>query len=184
MVQKARPRPALAPYARSVPGARVGAHAAADAGIARRRLLRAISRALPYARPRRRGTPAERAEVVGRPRVLRASPEPSRARSPCHTRRGTNSARPGATSRASGDRCVHRGRGGIVRVRAPRGAGRHERRASSTARVPAGRRPEVLSRPARDVGARRAASPSNRPTHLDAQPGPHGARRPDLHGAR
>src|SRR5207245_4069247 len=45
LVRPRRARPAVAPHARSVPRARVGVHAAADAGEPGERVLSALSRA-------------------------------------------------------------------------------------------------------------------------------------------
>ena len=184
VVPKARSRSPVAAHARSVSRARVGADAAADAGLARRRLLRAVSHAFPtldhVAEAPQRSVLASWAGLgyYARARNLHAL-----ARR-VTTRRRADPRRSRGAARAAWHRCVHRGRRRIVRVRAPRRAGRYQRRSCAAPRVHADARSEVVARPARALGDRRAAATANRSRRVGAQSGADGARRADLHGAR
>ncbi len=125
-----------------------------------------------------------RAEVVGGVGLLRSREEPARARSQRRSRRRNHSGRSGNAPNAAGHRRVHRRRRRVVRLRAARGACGHERRPGAPARLSPRGRSEVRTRTARDVGDSRTAAPAHGATHVGSQPGPDGARRPDLHGPR
>src|SRR5947207_15431531 len=70
VVRPRRARPAVAPHPRSVPRARLGVHAAADAGEQGAGVLSALSRAVPRSRVTRAGETAYGAGGVGWARVL------------------------------------------------------------------------------------------------------------------
>src|SRR5437660_1822890 len=79
LVRPRRARPAVAPHPRSVPRARVGDHAAADAGELGEGVLSAVSRAVSGSREPGSCTRARGAGSVGGAGILRAADAPPRA---------------------------------------------------------------------------------------------------------
>ena len=178
-------RPALAAHARSVQGARLGADAAADAGVAGGGLLRTIPPPLSdHGAPGRRAAAAGDGGVVGAG-LLRARAQPARPLTRGHTgaeRRDTVGYR--GPARAARRGCLYGGRHRELRARAARPARGHERRARAGARLRAGARPAPRGGETACLVHRRGDSPPNGARHLDAQPGRDGAGGAGVHGTR
>src|SRR6266702_2406667 len=110
-------RPPVAQNARPVPGARLGGHAAADAGEPGERVLSPVSRALPH-----RAAPGARrasrgARSLGRARVLRSSFESPRACARSESGFRRQGARESSSTRQTpGSGALYGGGGGELRV--------------------------------------------------------------------
>lgn len=183
-----------------VPCARVGAHAAADAGLARHAEIRRVPGSLPDARVRgARPAPPSRG-CLGRARLLRPGAEPPPVgASGC----GRNSPRPlwlrpagyswpggdaphptRCPRETAGDRALHGGRGRVFRLRGrgtPRG---HQRGTRPHAGFRSRRGSTDGGRTALGVGHRPGNIAAARRRGVHAQSGAHGAWRPHMHGAR
>src|SRR2546426_11039778 len=128
LVRPRRARSPVAPDARSVPRARLGSDAAADAGQPGGGVLSAVSRAVPRSGDAREREAEGGARGVGWARVLRPRPE-----SPCAGARSRTTPRrqvagdAGRARRAPGSGTLHGGSGGELCVREAGGGGGYER---------------------------------------------------------
>ena len=179
LVQKTRSRSAMAPDEGPVPGSRFGGDAAADAGSARRALLRSSSDAISHARGAGGSAATSRARKLGGTGVLRACPESARALPPGSGAPG----RPRGAEGATRHRAVHGGRRRVVRVREAGSAGGYQRRAGPPPRLRAAREHSDIARTEEALGDRRKRTATHRPIDLGAQSGDHGARGPRVHRA-
>jgi len=177
MVPRERASAAMAGDARSVQGAGVGGDAAADAGLSRGGLLRAVPEAVPDARCPRKSISGSSARGVGGVGLLRTREEP-----PCSVASGEGAAIRAVTT-ADASRCgsLYGRRRGVIRLRATRRPGRYERRACFTAGLRPARGSQNESGAEEDLGACPSCASTHRESDVDTQSGPHGARCAGVH---